>query len=120
MGSECELQESVAAIAGCACFERGCCFARAAVDIVFGLRIRVGVSQRLREPTGGVAFTGAGLLHVDLGGGFPVALVGPRVSLGSGGLLHFSRPVGFSRWWSGRRAALDLCSCFISVRLPTS
>ncbi|MQL72514.1 hypothetical protein Taro_004856, partial [Colocasia esculenta] len=25
-GSECKLQESVATVAGCACFERGCCF----------------------------------------------------------------------------------------------
>ncbi|MQL93366.1 hypothetical protein Taro_026005, partial [Colocasia esculenta] len=50
-GSECELQESVAAAAGCTCFERGCCFARAAVGFVFGLRICVGVSRRLREST---------------------------------------------------------------------
>ncbi|MQL97214.1 hypothetical protein Taro_029897 [Colocasia esculenta] len=39
--SECELQESIAAVAGCACFERGCWFARAAVGFVLGLRIRV-------------------------------------------------------------------------------
>ncbi|MQM06443.1 hypothetical protein Taro_039266 [Colocasia esculenta] len=39
-GSECELQDSVAAIAGCACYERGCCFARAAVGFVIGLCIR--------------------------------------------------------------------------------
>ncbi|MQL81084.1 hypothetical protein Taro_013534, partial [Colocasia esculenta] len=63
-GSGCELQESVAAVAGCACFRRGCCFARAAFGFVFGLRIRVGVSRRLREPTCGVAFTGAGLCEV--------------------------------------------------------
>ncbi|MQL89244.1 hypothetical protein Taro_021819, partial [Colocasia esculenta] len=40
-------------------------FARAAVGFVLSLRIRVGVSRRLREPTCGVAFTGAGLLPVD-------------------------------------------------------
>ncbi|MQM14728.1 hypothetical protein Taro_047663 [Colocasia esculenta] len=40
VGSECELQESVAVVAGCACFERGCCFTRAAVGFIFGLRIR--------------------------------------------------------------------------------
>ncbi|MQL68488.1 hypothetical protein Taro_000771, partial [Colocasia esculenta] len=49
-GSECELQESVAAIVGCACFEGGCWFARAAVGFVLGLCIPVVVSQRLREP----------------------------------------------------------------------
>ncbi|MQM15688.1 hypothetical protein Taro_048639, partial [Colocasia esculenta] len=56
---ECELQESVVAVAGCACFERGCWFARAAVGFVVGLRVRVGVSRRLRESACGVAFTGA-------------------------------------------------------------
>ncbi|MQM20417.1 hypothetical protein Taro_053436 [Colocasia esculenta] len=50
-GSECELHESVVAVAGCACFEHGCCFALAVAGFVFGLRIRVGVSRRLREPT---------------------------------------------------------------------
>ncbi|MQM05408.1 hypothetical protein Taro_038218 [Colocasia esculenta] len=38
--SECELQESVATVVGCACFERGCCFAHAAVGFVFGLHVR--------------------------------------------------------------------------------
>ncbi|MQM16874.1 hypothetical protein Taro_049835 [Colocasia esculenta] len=52
-GSEC--------VAGCTCFERGCWFARAAFGFVVGLRIYVGVLRRLREPTCGVAFTGAGL-----------------------------------------------------------
>ncbi|MQL75018.1 hypothetical protein Taro_007410 [Colocasia esculenta] len=61
-GSECELQEGVAAVAGCACFEHGCYFARAAVGFVFGLHIRVGASRRLREPTCGVTFTGVGCL----------------------------------------------------------
>ncbi|MQL98522.1 hypothetical protein Taro_031218 [Colocasia esculenta] len=56
-GSECELQESVANVAGCACYERGCWFARAAVGFVVGMRIRVGLSRRLREPMCGVAFT---------------------------------------------------------------
>ncbi|MQM21551.1 hypothetical protein Taro_054592 [Colocasia esculenta] len=64
-GFKCELQESVAAIAGCACYEHGCWFARAAVEFVVGLRIHVGVSRRLREPTCGVAFTGAGLWSVE-------------------------------------------------------
>ncbi|MQL85082.1 hypothetical protein Taro_017599 [Colocasia esculenta] len=41
--SECELQESVAVVAWCACFERGGWFARAAVVFVVGLRIRVGL-----------------------------------------------------------------------------
>ncbi|MQL87128.1 hypothetical protein Taro_019667 [Colocasia esculenta] len=62
--SECELQESIAVVAGCACFEHGCWFACAAVGFVVGLRIRVGVSRRLREPACGVAFTGAGLCCV--------------------------------------------------------
>ncbi|MQL94107.1 hypothetical protein Taro_026759 [Colocasia esculenta] len=31
------------------------------LDFFFGLRVRVGVLRRLREPTCGVAFTGAGL-----------------------------------------------------------
>ncbi|MQL99345.1 hypothetical protein Taro_032067 [Colocasia esculenta] len=64
-GSECELQESVAAVAGCACYEHGCWFFRAAVGFVFILRVCVGVSRRLREPMCGVAFTGAGLLSVE-------------------------------------------------------
>ncbi|MQM06305.1 hypothetical protein Taro_039126, partial [Colocasia esculenta] len=62
---KCELQESVAAITGCACYERGCWFARAAVEFVVGLHIRVGVSLRLGEPTCGVAFTGAGLWSAE-------------------------------------------------------
>ncbi|MQL95057.1 hypothetical protein Taro_027724 [Colocasia esculenta] len=41
-GSECELQESVADVARCACYKRGCWFARAAVGFVVGLCIRVG------------------------------------------------------------------------------
>ncbi|MQM15241.1 hypothetical protein Taro_048182 [Colocasia esculenta] len=41
-------------------------FARAAVGFVLGLRVRVGVSQRLREPTCGVAFTSAGLWSAEL------------------------------------------------------
>ncbi|MQM06626.1 hypothetical protein Taro_039454, partial [Colocasia esculenta] len=63
-GSECELQECVVAVAECACFERGYWFARAAFGFVVSLRIRVGVSRRLREPTCGVAFIGAGLWSV--------------------------------------------------------
>ncbi|MQM20320.1 hypothetical protein Taro_053338, partial [Colocasia esculenta] len=62
--SGCELQESVAAVAGCACFERGYWFARAAFGFVVGLCVRVGVSRRLREPACGVAFTSAGLWSV--------------------------------------------------------
>ncbi|MQM14126.1 hypothetical protein Taro_047056 [Colocasia esculenta] len=61
VGPGCELQKSVAAVAGCACCERGCCFARAAVGFILGLRICMGVPRRLKEPTCGVAFTGAGL-----------------------------------------------------------
>ncbi|MQL83704.1 hypothetical protein Taro_016199 [Colocasia esculenta] len=56
-GSGCELQESVATIAGCACYEHGCWFAHTAIEFVVSLRVRVGVSRRLREPTCGVAFT---------------------------------------------------------------
>ncbi|MQL76004.1 hypothetical protein Taro_008385, partial [Colocasia esculenta] len=67
-GSEYEPQESVAAVAGCACCERGCYFAHAVVGFVFGLHVRMGVSRRLRELAYGVAFTGAGLLPVDPGG----------------------------------------------------
>ncbi|MQM17564.1 hypothetical protein Taro_050536 [Colocasia esculenta] len=65
-GSECELQECVAAVAGCTCFERGCWFARDVFRFVINLRIRVGVSRRLREPTCDVAFTGAGLWSVEM------------------------------------------------------
>ncbi|MQL73608.1 hypothetical protein Taro_005962, partial [Colocasia esculenta] len=65
IGSECELQESVAAVAGCVCCKRGCWFARAAVRFIVGMLVRVGVSRRLREPTCGVAFTGAGLWYVE-------------------------------------------------------
>ncbi|MQL91319.1 hypothetical protein Taro_023923 [Colocasia esculenta] len=75
--SECELQESVAAVAGCACFKRGCWFAHAAVGFIVGLRIRVGVSQRLREPTCGVAFTGAGLWSTEPVEGVLALLVVP-------------------------------------------
>ncbi|MQL70338.1 hypothetical protein Taro_002650 [Colocasia esculenta] len=64
VGSECELQGSVAVVAGCACYERGCLFARAVVGVVISLRVRVGVSRRLREPACSVAFTGAGLVCV--------------------------------------------------------
>ncbi|MQM22409.1 hypothetical protein Taro_055461 [Colocasia esculenta] len=64
-GSECELQESVAAVAGCACFESGCWFARAAVGFILGLCVRVGMSRRLREPACVVAFTGAGLWSME-------------------------------------------------------
>ncbi|MQM17136.1 hypothetical protein Taro_050104, partial [Colocasia esculenta] len=64
---ECELQESVAAVAGCTCFKRGCSFAHAAVGFVISLCIRVGVSRRLREPACGVAFTGAGLWSAEPG-----------------------------------------------------
>ncbi|MQM00255.1 hypothetical protein Taro_032988 [Colocasia esculenta] len=40
-------------------------FARAVVGFILNLRIRVGVSQRLREPSCGVAFTGAGLWSAE-------------------------------------------------------
>ncbi|MQM19094.1 hypothetical protein Taro_052094 [Colocasia esculenta] len=50
VGSECELQESVATVAGCACFERGCYFAHAAVRFVFGLRASVvGIFARAKQ-----------------------------------------------------------------------
>ncbi|MQM17611.1 hypothetical protein Taro_050583, partial [Colocasia esculenta] len=65
VGSECELQESVVVVAGCACCERGCWFARAAFGFVVGLRVRVGVSRRLRELACGVAFTGGGLWSAE-------------------------------------------------------
>ncbi|MQM19702.1 hypothetical protein Taro_052712 [Colocasia esculenta] len=64
-GFKCELQETVSAIAGCTCYERGCWFAHAAVEFVVSLHIHVGVSRRLREPTCGVAFTGAGLWSAE-------------------------------------------------------
>ncbi|MQL70643.1 hypothetical protein Taro_002973, partial [Colocasia esculenta] len=44
--SECELQESGSTVAGCACFERGCWFARAVIGFVVSLRVRVGVRCR--------------------------------------------------------------------------
>ncbi|MQL91596.1 hypothetical protein Taro_024212, partial [Colocasia esculenta] len=59
-GSEC-----VAAIAGGLCYERRCCFDRATVGFVIGLHIRVGASRRLREPTCGVGFIGAGLWSAE-------------------------------------------------------
>ncbi|MQL95386.1 hypothetical protein Taro_028051 [Colocasia esculenta] len=77
VGSECELQESVTAVAGCACCERGCWFARAAFGFILGLRIRVGVSRRLREPACGVAFTGAGLWSTEPVEGVLVLLAAP-------------------------------------------
>ncbi|MQM22700.1 hypothetical protein Taro_055755, partial [Colocasia esculenta] len=40
-------------------------FARAAVGFIFSLRVRVGVSRRLREPVCGVAFTSAGLWFAE-------------------------------------------------------
>ncbi|MQL86195.1 hypothetical protein Taro_018725 [Colocasia esculenta] len=40
-------------------------FARAAVGFVLGLCVRVGMLRRLREPTCGVAFTGAGLWSAE-------------------------------------------------------
>ncbi|MQL99598.1 hypothetical protein Taro_032317 [Colocasia esculenta] len=64
-------------------------FARAAVVFILSLHVRVGVSRRLREPTCGVAFTGAGLLPVD-----PVegsCLVGCSLVVGSTSLLELSR-----------------------------
>ncbi|MQM04046.1 hypothetical protein Taro_036836, partial [Colocasia esculenta] len=64
-GFKCELQESVVVVAGCTCYERGCWFARAAVEFVISLHVRVAVLRRLREPTYGVSFTGAGLWLVD-------------------------------------------------------
>ncbi|MQL99876.1 hypothetical protein Taro_032605, partial [Colocasia esculenta] len=42
-GFKCELQESVAAIAGCTCYERGCWFARATVEFVVSLYVHVGM-----------------------------------------------------------------------------
>ncbi|MQL95281.1 hypothetical protein Taro_027943 [Colocasia esculenta] len=39
-GSGCELQESVADVAGCAFYERGCCFPHAAVGFILVLRIQ--------------------------------------------------------------------------------
>ncbi|MQM04282.1 hypothetical protein Taro_037078, partial [Colocasia esculenta] len=56
-GFKCELLESVVAVAGGACYERGCWFAHAAAGFVFVLRASVGVLRRLTEPTCGVAFT---------------------------------------------------------------
>ncbi|MQL82970.1 hypothetical protein Taro_015458, partial [Colocasia esculenta] len=47
-GSECELQESIAAVAGSACFECGCWFARVAVGFVVSLRI-FGVVARAKQ-----------------------------------------------------------------------
>ncbi|MQL85067.1 hypothetical protein Taro_017583, partial [Colocasia esculenta] len=64
-GFKCELQENVVAIAGCACYERGCWFAHVMVEFVIGLHIHVGVLRRLREPTCGVAFTGGGLWSAE-------------------------------------------------------
>ncbi|MQM08817.1 hypothetical protein Taro_041674 [Colocasia esculenta] len=79
VGSECELQESVAAITECAFYESGCWFARATVGFVVILRVCVGVSRRLREPTCGVAFTGAGLWSVEPVEGVLALLVVPSL-----------------------------------------
>ncbi|MQM18098.1 hypothetical protein Taro_051083 [Colocasia esculenta] len=51
--------------------------ARAVVGFIFGLRIRVGVSRRLREPACGVAFTGAGLCSAEPVEGVLALLVVP-------------------------------------------
>ncbi|MQL79312.1 hypothetical protein Taro_011750 [Colocasia esculenta] len=72
-------RESVATVAGYAFYERGCWFAHAMVEFFIGLHVRVGVSRRLREPTCGVAFTGAGLCEV-LPEFFSVGSGGMRVS----------------------------------------
>ncbi|MQL73401.1 hypothetical protein Taro_005761 [Colocasia esculenta] len=61
VGSECELQEGVAAVVGCACCERGCPICSCSGWFCLGLRVSVCVLRTLREPTCGVAFTGAGL-----------------------------------------------------------
>ncbi|MQM12607.1 hypothetical protein Taro_045528, partial [Colocasia esculenta] len=71
-GSEC-----VVAVTGCTCFERGCCFARAVVGFFVDLGVREGVSRRLRAPTCGVAFTGAGLWSAEPVEGVLVLLVVP-------------------------------------------
>ncbi|MQL95912.1 hypothetical protein Taro_028575 [Colocasia esculenta] len=47
-GSECELQESVVVVAGCACYEHGCWFARATIGFVIGVRI-LGVFARAKQ-----------------------------------------------------------------------
>ncbi|MQL82644.1 hypothetical protein Taro_015121 [Colocasia esculenta] len=114
-GSEC-----VAATTGGACCERGCCFARAEVGFVLGLRIHVGVSRRLREPTCGVAFTRAGLWSAEPEEGVLALLVVPFCevlpeffSVDSGGelfvvvLVRVPLPLG-----------LLLCSLKSSVVLP--
>ncbi|MQL73435.1 hypothetical protein Taro_005784 [Colocasia esculenta] len=98
--------ECVAAVAECACFKRACCFARATIGFVVGLRVRVGVSRRLREPTCGVAFTGAELWSAEPVEGVLALLAIPFlwVYLGDAGqgvvpltvcLAMFSR----LRWW---------------------
>ncbi|MQM17199.1 hypothetical protein Taro_050167, partial [Colocasia esculenta] len=72
-------------------------FARAAVGFILGLHVRVVVSQRLREPTCGVAFTGAGLWSAE-----PVEVVNSGevlpefFSVGSGGSEVSSELEGFS------------------------
>ncbi|MQL81726.1 hypothetical protein Taro_014193 [Colocasia esculenta] len=70
-------------------------FAHAAVGFVLGLRIRVGVSQRLREPTCCVAFTGAGLWSTEPVEGVLALLVVP-VLLGLPGCYR-SRCGAFDR-----------------------
>ncbi|MQM05304.1 hypothetical protein Taro_038110 [Colocasia esculenta] len=47
-GSRCELQKSVATVAGCACYERGCWFTRAAVGFVVGLHV-FGIFARAKQ-----------------------------------------------------------------------
>ncbi|MQM11161.1 hypothetical protein Taro_044065, partial [Colocasia esculenta] len=56
-------------------------FSRAAVGFIVSLRVRVGVSRRLREPACGVAFTGAGLWSVEPVEGV-LALLAAPFSLG--------------------------------------
>ncbi|MQL72512.1 hypothetical protein Taro_004836, partial [Colocasia esculenta] len=102
-GSEC-----VAAAAGYACFEHGCWFARAVFGFVVVLRIRVGVSQRLREPTCGVAFTGARLWSAE-----PVEGVLALLTLvvNSGEVFSEFFSAGF--WWNG--GFLSLWDYFFEV-----
>ncbi|MQM13909.1 hypothetical protein Taro_046837 [Colocasia esculenta] len=100
--SECELQESVAAVAGCACCEHGCWFTRAAVGFVVGLNVRVGVSRRLREPACGVSFTGAGLWSAKSVEGVLALLAVPLLW---GSLLGLFRAC-FCRLWCYLRVEL--------------
>ncbi|MQM20109.1 hypothetical protein Taro_053124 [Colocasia esculenta] len=115
-GSECELQESVAADAGCACCERGHWFVHAAVGFAVGLHVYVGVSRRLREPTCGVAFTSARLWSAEPVEGV-LALLAVPLLLGCV-LVGYPLLVGVCPYWMSPYCWGVCCWLFVWPCMP--